>query len=322
MTRRSTRLMRSENSLYRYDKKKGSWAIKGINQINSKGTNNLFELGSYFTCKHMSQKVNPISFRISNNTTWNSTWFSDYKYFGLTTGKLQLDIYIREYIRSVFKQLKILVDKIYVKEINDNYLIRVFIIDKVIELRKKVLINSKRLSRYQKQSNDILKIIPIKPIKFTKFRKPTNPINPFYIDNKRKFNQKWFIDPKKVIAYIEIQLNKYFNKSIYLSLVYKTDIGDSASLLGNYLITELEKPKMNFKKALRYSLNNITDAKKIRGLRINCSGRLGRAPRAKMEWFRVGSIPLSKISAKVDYTQLIGKTKYGIFGIKVWLYKY
>ena len=298
MTRRSTRLMRLENSLYTYNTNKESWDIKEISQTSSKDANDLFELGSYFTCKHMSQKVNPISFRLNNNKSWHSAWYSDYKYFSLETGKLQIDIYIREYISSVFKQLKILVDKIYIKEINNKYLVKVFIYEGGLSIKKDVLIKN-YIDNLKKDS-----------------------INPFFKDKQKNSSQNWYINPKKVIDHIENQLNKYFDKKIYLSIVYKKDIGDSASLLGNYLINELEKPNMNFKKALRDSLNQIKNKHNIRGLRINCSGRLGRAPMAKMEWFRYGSIPLTKINADIDYIQLKGKTKYGSFGIKVWLYKH
>ena len=79
---------------------------------------------------------------------------------------------------------------------------------------------------------------------------------------------------------------------------------------------------MNFKRVLQDSLQKIKDKTTIRGLRVNCSGRLGRAPMAKMEWFKYGSIPLTKISANIDYVQLAGKTRYGSFGLKVWLYKH
>ena len=306
MTRRSTRLMRLENSLYSYNNKNESWDIKEISQTNSKEANDLFELGSYFTCKHMSQKVNPISFRLNNNKSWQSAWFSDYKYFGLEAGKLQLDMYIREYLQSVFKQVKILVDKIYIKEINNKYLVKIFIYEGGLSNKKDVLINSKKISRYKNYQDNLKK----------------DSINPFFKEKQKDTNKNWFVNPKNLINHIENQLNKHFDKNIYLSVVYKKDIGDSASLLGNFLTTELEKPNMNFKKALRDTLNQIKNKNDIRGLRVNCSGRLGRAPMAKMEWFRYGSIPLTKISAKVDYVQLTGKTKYGSFGIKVWLYKH
>jgi small subunit ribosomal protein S3 len=304
MTRRSTKLMRLENSLYTYGDKKESWNIRKINQVKNTNIKDLFELGSYFTCKHMSQKVNPISFRISNNKTWQSIWYSNYKYVGLEMGKLQLDLYIREYIQSVLKELKVLVDKIYIKEINNKYLVKIFIYEEGCQMKKNVLIKSHKASRYKPYIENIIK----------------GSINPFF--KNKTLNKSWFIDPYKVLNHIENQLNKHFNESIHLSIVYKQDVGDSASLLGHFLTNELEKPNRNFRRVLKDSLKQIKNNDKIRGLRINCSGRLGRAPMAKMEWFRYGSIPLTKISAKVDYVQLTGKTKYGSFGIKVWLYAY
>jgi len=166
--------MRLENSLYNYNDNKESWDIKEINQTNSKDINDLFELGSYFTCKHMSQKVNPISFRINNNKTWQSSWYSNYKYFGLETGKLQIDLYIREYIQSVFKQLKILVDKIYLKEIDNKYLVKVFIYERGLSLKKDVVINSKRALRYKNYVDN--------------FKKDS--INPFFKEKKKRYNKK------------------------------------------------------------------------------------------------------------------------------------
>ena len=306
MTRRSTRLMRLENSLYNYNNKKESWDIKQMDQTNNLKDNDLFELGSYFTCKHMSQKVNPISFRINNNRTWDSTWYSNYKYFGIENGKLQIDLNIREYIQGIFKQLNILIDKIYIKEIDNNYLIKISIYEPGISTKREALIDKKKVSRYNVFFENINK----------------DSINPFYKNKQKNSSKNWFIDSKKMIHHIENQLVKQFNKKFYISLVYKKDIGESAALLGNFLCNELEKPNMNFKRALRNLLNKIKIKDQIRGLRINCSGRLGRAPMAKMEWFKYGSIPLTKISANIDYIQLMGKTKFGSFGIKIWLYKH
>jgi ribosomal protein S3 len=308
MSRRSTRLMRLENSLYNYNLKKECWDVKEVIAKSQTDNTNLFEIGSYFTCKHMSQKVNPLSFRIGQNRSWYSAWFSQYKYFGIDTGKFQIDLYIRNYLYSIFKELKIIVDKIYIKEIDNKYLVKLFIYEEGLVKKKETLIDIKRLNRYKNYFKDSEKNLSVN--------------NPFF-KNKNKDSKKGsFINTKEVIKLIENQLKKQFNKDIFISIVYKKDIGDSASLLGNFLCRELEKPNMNFKRALRESLNKIKSKSNIRGLRVNCSGRLGRAPMAKMEWFRYGSIPLTKISAKIDYIQLTGKTKYGSFGIKLWLYKH
>jgi len=303
MTRRSTRLMRLENSLYSYNSINESWDIKEITPTNK--TLDIFERGSYFTCKHMSQKVNPISFRISNNKTWNSAWYTDYKPYGIGMGKLHIDLSVRDYLESVFKELHILIDKIYIKEINGTYVIKVYLYEQGVSNRRDISINTKKIARFQKQG----------------LLNNKESINPFYMDKKQD-SKSWFIHAEKVIAHIEMQLKKQFSQPMHVSLVYRKDIGESASLLGKFLCKELERPNVNFKKALRDSLLKIKTKDNIRGLRVNCSGRLSRAPMAKMEWFRYGSIPLTKMSADIDYVQLAGHTRYGSFGLKVWLYRH
>ena len=57
------------------------------------------------------------------------------------------------------------------------------------------------------------------------------------------------------------------------------------------------------------------------GIRINCSGRLGGAEIARMEWYREGRVPLHTLRADIDYGIARANTTYGICGIKVWIFK-
>ena len=57
------------------------------------------------------------------------------------------------------------------------------------------------------------------------------------------------------------------------------------------------------------------------GIRINCSGRLGGAEIARMEWYREGRVPLHTLRANIDYGVARANTTYGICGIKVWIFK-
>jgi small subunit ribosomal protein S3 len=57
------------------------------------------------------------------------------------------------------------------------------------------------------------------------------------------------------------------------------------------------------------------------GIRINCSGRLGGAEIARMEWYREGRVPLHTLRADVDYGVGTAKTTYGTCGVKVWVFK-
>jgi small subunit ribosomal protein S3 len=57
------------------------------------------------------------------------------------------------------------------------------------------------------------------------------------------------------------------------------------------------------------------------GIRINCSGRLGGAEIARMEWYREGRVPLHTLRADIDYGVGTAQTTYGACGIKVWVFK-
>ena len=57
------------------------------------------------------------------------------------------------------------------------------------------------------------------------------------------------------------------------------------------------------------------------GIRINCSGRLGGAEIARLEWYREGRVPLHTLRADIDYGFAEAETTYGVIGVKVWIFK-
>lgn len=58
-----------------------------------------------------------------------------------------------------------------------------------------------------------------------------------------------------------------------------------------------------------------------KGIKIQCSGRLGGAEIARSEQYHEGTIPLQTLRADIDYGFAEANTTYGIVGVKVWLYK-
>jgi small subunit ribosomal protein S3 len=57
------------------------------------------------------------------------------------------------------------------------------------------------------------------------------------------------------------------------------------------------------------------------GIKITCSGRLGGAEIARVEWYREGRVPLHTLRADVDYGTATAFTTYGTNGVKVWIFK-
>ena len=60
---------------------------------------------------------------------------------------------------------------------------------------------------------------------------------------------------------------------------------------------------------------------RIKGLKVQIKGRFSGVPRPKSHVFEKGSIPLQTISNKVCYSLMHANTKYGLFGIRVWVYE-
>jgi small subunit ribosomal protein S3 len=58
-----------------------------------------------------------------------------------------------------------------------------------------------------------------------------------------------------------------------------------------------------------------------KGIKVQCSGRLGGAEMARTEHYSEGNVPLSTLRADIDYGFGEADTTYGKIGVKVWIYK-
>lgn len=92
-----------------------------------------------------------------------------------------------------------------------------------------------------------------------------------------------------------------------------------AKLVADSIATQLEK-RVGFRKAVKRAIQSALRAGGL-GIRVNCSGRLGGAEIARMEWYREGQVPLHTLRADIDYGFVTAHTTYGTIGVKVWIYK-
>jgi hypothetical protein len=65
----------------------------------------------------------------------------------------------------------------------------------------------------------------------------------------------------------------------------------------------------------------VTLKNRIKGLKIQITGRFKGVPRTQTRIFQTGSIPLQTISFNVNYSLTHVHTSYGVFGIKVWIFE-
>jgi len=58
-----------------------------------------------------------------------------------------------------------------------------------------------------------------------------------------------------------------------------------------------------------------------KGIRVRCSGRLGGSEMSRVETYREGRVPLHTLRADIEFGTAEARTKYGIIGVKVWIFK-
>ncbi len=92
-----------------------------------------------------------------------------------------------------------------------------------------------------------------------------------------------------------------------------------AMLIANNIVYQLKK-RLSYRKAMKKAIQSALSYG-VKGIRINCAGRLNGAEIARAEWHREGRIPLHTLRANIDYAFSEVKTTYGMIGVKVWVYK-
>jgi len=92
-----------------------------------------------------------------------------------------------------------------------------------------------------------------------------------------------------------------------------------ARLIAEGIAQQIER-RVSFRRAMKRAMQSAMKLGAL-GIRVNCSGRLGGAEIARMEWYREGRVPLHTLRSDIDYGVGVAKTTYGTCGIKVWVYK-
>lgn len=92
----------------------------------------------------------------------------------------------------------------------------------------------------------------------------------------------------------------------------------SAQLVAESIAVQLER-RVAFRRAMKKAVQSSMRFG-VKGIRINCAGRLGGAEIARTEWYREGRVPLHTLRADIDYGFAEAHTTFGVIGIKVWMF--
>ncbi len=108
-------------------------------------------------------------------------------------------------------------------------------------------------------------------------------------------------------------------KQVIINIEEIKKVDTVAQLVAENIASQLIR-RIGFRRAMKKTVLASMKAGAL-GIKIKCGGRLGGGEIARTEWYREGRVPLHTIRADIDYGTAEAKTKFGIIGIKVWIFK-
>ena len=114
------------------------------------------------------------------------------------------------------------------------------------------------------------------------------------------------------------KLDKVANGPVSIEVVEVKRPELDAALIAQSVAEQLEG-RVAFRRAMRKAVQSARKSG-AKGIRIQCSGRLGGAEMSRREWYREGRVPLHTLRAKIDYGFATAATTMGSIGVQVWVY--
>ncbi len=116
------------------------------------------------------------------------------------------------------------------------------------------------------------------------------------------------------------ELEKLTSKQVQLNILEVKNPESDAQLVAQGIAEQLAS-RVNFRRAMRKALQSAMKNPLVKGIRAQCSGRLGGAEMSRSEFYREGRVPLHTLRANIDYGFFEARTTFGRIGVKVWIYK-
>jgi small subunit ribosomal protein S3 len=115
-------------------------------------------------------------------------------------------------------------------------------------------------------------------------------------------------------------LEKLTAKQVQLNILEVKNPEADAQLVAQGVAEQLSN-RVAFRRAMRKAIQTSMRSPQVKGIRVQCGGRLGGAEMSRSEHYRDGRVPLHTLRADIDYGFFEAKTTFGRIGVKVWLYK-
>ncbi len=114
-------------------------------------------------------------------------------------------------------------------------------------------------------------------------------------------------------------VQSYTDNEVFIDVQEVRKAETAAQLVAENIAMQLER-RIAFRRAMKKAL---TTAMKFgaKGIRVRCSGRLGGSEMSRVETYREGRVPLHTLRADIEFGTAEARTKYGIIGVKAWIFK-
>jgi len=117
---------------------------------------------------------------------------------------------------------------------------------------------------------------------------------------------------------LRTELEALTSKQVLLNILEVKNPESDAQLVAQGVAEQLAA-RVAFRRAMRKGIQGALRSG-AKGIRIQCSGRLGGAEMSRSEFYREGRVPLHTLRSNIDYGFYEAKTTFGRIGVKVWIY--
>jgi small subunit ribosomal protein S3 len=116
------------------------------------------------------------------------------------------------------------------------------------------------------------------------------------------------------------ELEKLTRKQVQLNILEVKSPESDAQLVAQSVAEQLSN-RVAFRRAMRKAIQTAMRSPQVKGIKVQCSGRLGGAEMSRSEHYHEGRVPLHTLRADIDYGFFEARTTFGRIGVKVWIYK-
>jgi len=136
----------------------------------------------------------------------------------------------------------------------------------------------------------------------------------------------WAARPGMVIGHggrgieqLRQELAKMTGREIHITVKEVENPELEAQLVAENIAQQIER-RISWRRAMRQAILRAMNAG-AQGIKVTVGGRLGGIELARDETLMEGKLPLHTLRADIDYGFAEAKTKYGMIGVHVWIYR-